>query len=65
MKTCNGEQYDDTLDERDEDGPEDDECWDCGGDGYILAYCGEDSCCCAEPDMDHDLIMCRTCRGKG
>lgn len=41
------------------------DCWDCGGDGYLLDDCGEDSCACAQPELDHDLIMCPTCRGTG
>ena len=29
---------------------EDDECYECGGEGYIVADCFEDSCCCADPE---------------
>lgn len=32
--------------------PDDDDCPDCGGEGYLLdeCTCGEDTCCCAEPE---------------
>jgi len=46
------------------DGPEDntdEPCPDCDGDGLMLADCFEDSCCCAEPEMEHDLILCPSC----
>jgi hypothetical protein len=37
------------------------ECWDCGGE---RAYhdCGEDVCCCAEPEPNR---RCDSCDGKG
>jgi hypothetical protein len=39
-------------------------CWECE-DGYILADCFEDTCCCADPEEEHDIIPCRTCGGRG
>ena len=41
------------------------ECGECGGDGLILDECFEDTCCCADPSRDHDLIDCSTCHGNG
>ena len=38
-----------------------DGCWNCGGDGYVLADCFEDTCCCADPELEHDLIPCQYC----
>jgi hypothetical protein len=49
--------YDDWPDESAED------CYDCGGDG-LVHDCGEDTCCCARPDID-DLVECSTCGGSG
>jgi hypothetical protein len=39
------------------------ECWNCGGEGYLdgECTCGEDCCCCLEPDPPR----CSECRGKG
>lgn len=45
--------------------PEDDECPECGGEGYITAECFEDTCCCADPDEEHGLIACPLCRAGG
>jgi len=39
------------------------ECWDCGGVGFYHD-CGEDTCCCADPD-EQDMVPCRTCGGTG
>lgn len=38
-------------------------CWLCVGEGDEHD-CGEDSCCCAEPDLD-DRWPCRECNGEG
>jgi hypothetical protein len=38
------------------------DCHDCGGEGYSHHDCGEDSCCCADPE---DNVACGTCQGKG
>ena len=38
------------------------ECEDCGGTGVDGHECGEDVCCCAEPE---DNIPCDSCHGKG
>jgi hypothetical protein len=39
-----------------------DDCPNCGGEGYSSHDCGEDSCCCADPD---DNVTCDICRGSG
>jgi hypothetical protein len=38
-------------------------CYECGGDGYVVADCFEDTCCCADPEEEHGLIICPNCRG--
>jgi len=42
---------------------EEDDCWNCGGTGYIEydCTCGEDTCCCLDPEPP----MCRICNGEG
>lgn len=44
-------------------GDETDECWNCGGEGFIDGdcTCGEDCCCCLEPEPP----VCDVCEGKG
>lgn len=42
---------------------DDDCCPTCWGDGYIHD-CGEDTCCCANPDED-DCYPCPDCGGTG
>ena len=39
------------------------DCWNCGGEGYLEGECtcGEDCCCCADPEPP----TCDVCRGKG
>ena len=39
------------------------DCWNCGGDGFIEGECtcGDDCCCCLEPDPP----VCNVCGGKG
>jgi hypothetical protein len=40
------------------------ECCDaCGGDGFYHD-CGDDTCCCLNPDTD-DLVNCDECGGSG
>lgn len=36
------------------------ECWNCGGEGFTHHDCGEDTCCCLEPE---DNVICDTCMG--
>jgi hypothetical protein len=36
------------------------ECWDCGGEAYTHHDCGEDCCCCLDPE---DNVLCETCEG--
>ena len=38
------------------------ECWNCFG--YIFTHhdCGEDTCCCLEPE---DNVLCDVCHGHG
>jgi hypothetical protein len=43
----------------------DEVCFDCGGEGYVLADCFEDTCCCADPESSHGYIQCPVCGGKG
>ena len=37
-------------------------CDDCGGEGVSGHDCGEDTCCCADPD---DNMDCDWCEGEG
>ena len=46
----------------DDDGHDHIECWDCGGAGVTHHNCGEDTCCCLDPE---DNVMCETCGGCG
>ena len=43
----------------------DDECSECGGEGWIVDDCFEDTCCCADPETEHDIIPCPVCNAKG
>ncbi len=45
--------------------PEDDDCYECGGEGWIVDECFEDTCCCADPDEEHGLIPCPNCNPRG
>lgn len=38
------------------------ECENCGGEGVSGHDCGEDCCCCEDPE---DNIRCDICKGKG
>lgn len=38
------------------------DCWNCGGNGIDGHECGEDTCCCLDPE---DNVRCNTCEGKG
>ncbi|MDZ4344451.1 MAG: hypothetical protein U1E51_18675 [Candidatus Binatia bacterium] len=38
------------------------ECWQCGGEGVAGHDCGEDCCCCLNPE---DNVRCDICQGKG
>jgi len=38
------------------------DCWNCGGERYSHHDCGEDTCCCLDPE---DNVLCDICRGKG
>lgn len=40
-------------------------CAECDGDGWIIADCGEDSCCCLNPYEQHDWYPCRNCNPRG
>lgn len=39
------------------------DCWACWGEGDYHD-CGEDSCCCAEPEID-EMWPCEECQGEG
>ena len=38
------------------------DCWKCGGEGTTGHDCGEDCCCCLEPE---DNVICDECGGAG
>jgi len=38
------------------------ECWNCAGTGFTHHDCGEDTCCCLDPE---DNVRCDTCEGRG
>ncbi len=40
---------------------EDEECYECGGEGFVVAECFEDTCCCADPHTQHGLVSCPLC----
>jgi len=33
-------------------------CSQCGGNGFLPVDCFEDICCCATPELTHDVIPC-------
>lgn len=37
-------------------------CFECGGDGCSHHDCGDDSCCCHNPEKN---VQCDTCEGEG
>lgn len=36
-------------------------CFKCDGDGYVVADCFEDTCCCEDPETEHGIISCPLC----
>lgn len=38
------------------------DCWQCGGEGYSDHDCGEDCCCCLNPENN---VICDICNGAG
>ncbi|MDD5207017.1 MAG: hypothetical protein PHS17_16450 [Desulfobacterales bacterium] len=38
------------------------ECWNCGGEGVDGHDCGEDCCCCLDPEEN---VRCDICKGRG
>ena len=36
-------------------------CSKCDGDGYVTADCFEDTCCCSDPELEHDSVPCPLC----
>lgn len=48
----------------DEDVYEFDTCPDCDDEGFIVAGCIEDTCCCSDPELDHEWIPCPLCSPK-
>lgn len=55
----------DALDDPPAGDEELEECYECGGEGFIIDECFEDSCCCEDPASDHDVIPCPVCSQKG
>lgn len=51
-----------TPNDEDWDGSEWIDCWNCGGEGYSYHDCGEDTCCCLDPE---DNVVCDVCGGEG
>jgi len=41
------------------------ECYECGGDGWVVDQCDEDSCCCEDPEASHGLVPCSVCNLEG
>ncbi len=41
------------------------DCEDCEGEGLVVGDCFEDTCCCADPASEHNLVQCPTCQGRG
>lgn len=39
------------------------ECWNCDGDGFSHHDCGEDCCCCLDPEEKN--VLCSECHGAG
>jgi hypothetical protein len=37
------------------------DCYECGGEGFIENDCFEDTCCCADPETSHGLRPCPVC----
>lgn len=37
------------------------ECPECDGEGFVVAPCFEDTCCCADPETEHGIIPCPLC----
>jgi len=42
-----------------------DDCWECGGEGWITDDCFEDTCCCLDPDAEHGIVPCPKCNPNG
>ena len=40
------------------------DCYECEGEGFVLNECFEDTCCCADPELQHGYRICPVCRGK-
>lgn len=38
------------------------ECWQCGGEGLYGHDCGDDCCCCLNPEEN---MICDICDGEG
>lgn len=48
----------------DEDETYGEPCYECDDEGWILADCFEDTCCCADPELSHEYIPCPVCMTK-
>jgi len=42
----------------------DEDCPECGGEGFVLRDCFEDTCCCADPETQHGYKRCPMCGGN-
>ena len=40
-------------------------CQECVGEGWVVADCFEDTCCCAEPEKQHGVTPCPFCNPGG
>ena len=49
----------------DESDVDDNVCSRCDGEGWILGDCFEDTCCCEDPETEHDMIPCHFCNPGG
>lgn len=44
---------------------EDEDCYECGGERWVVADCFEDTCCCADPEASHGMVPCSLCNPTG
>lgn len=39
-------------------------CYECGDEGWVLNDCFEDTCCCADPESQHGYRRCSLCGAR-